>query len=244
MRSGTDIHAAAVGPLRRSGNARVARDEHQRAEQHQHDGNDVAPVRAVAVVQEPRDTDRDQERPDDDRALVDAVDRQTAIPPAMKPSAMIQSTSGNSRNSHSSQPNPTTISVTGNDASLMKHSPGACDASSIANARSIRAGGRRLRMPSPRRDPLPGLLEVDVHDRRDVERQQLRDDEAADDGEAERPARLRRRRPSASAIGRLPISAAIVVIMIGRKRVMHAWKIASSASCLPAAAPRSRSRSS
>jgi len=59
---------------------------------------------------------------------------------------------------------------------------------------------------------------VGVDDRRQVERDQLRDDQAADDGKSERPARF----PAgaeAERDRRAPSSAAIVVIMIGRKRI-------------------------
>src|SRR6476660_9019121 len=37
-------------------------DEHQCAKQHEHHGDDEAPLRVVAVVQQPGDADRDQER--------------------------------------------------------------------------------------------------------------------------------------------------------------------------------------
>src|SRR6185437_9405334 len=102
----------------------------------------------------------------------------TAMPPTTKPSEMIQSMSGKSRYSHSSQPSPTTISVTGSEASLMVSSA----------ARSIRGRGRCLRIGvmSACGDPLAEMLEVVIDDRRDEERQQLRYDEPADDGQPER----------------------------------------------------------
>ena len=66
----------------------------------------------------------------------------------------------------------------------------------------LRRGGVRghASAPLPARlaalQPVLHQLHVDVEDRRHVERQRLRDEQAADDGEAERAARLRRRRRS------------------------------------------------
>jgi hypothetical protein len=75
---------------------------------------------------------------------------------------------------------------------------------------------------------IPEPVEIDVNHGRRVQRQQLADDEAADDGDAERPAQLgalaeadrqRHRRQQR----------AMVVIMIGRKRIRQASKIACRA---------------
>jgi hypothetical protein len=69
--------------------------------------------------------------------------------------------------------------------------------------------------------PEPHAVEIEVHHRRGVEREQLAHEQPADDGDAERPAQLRAYpRPSAS--GSAPSSAARVVIRIGRKRSRHA----------------------
>src|SRR5581483_9857889 len=51
-------------------------------------------------------------------------------------------------------------------------------------------GGRGSARPG---QPVARTLDVDVVNRRDVERQQLRHEQAADDGEAERAARFRTR---------------------------------------------------
>ena len=65
-------------------------------------------------------------------------------------------------------------------------------------------------------------IEREVDDRRGVERQHLRHEQPADDGDAQRPAQLVPV-PGPSASGRPPSSAAIVVIMMGRKRSRQAW---------------------
>ena len=62
-------------------------------------------------------------------------------------------------------------------------------------------------------------VEIHVDHRRDVERQQLREQQAADHRTGPAAGATPRRRPMPSAIGSVPISAAIVVIMIGRKRI-------------------------
>ena len=66
------------------------------------------------------------------------------------------------------------------------------------------------------------LVEEDVDDRRGVERQHLAEQQAADHGDAERPAQLRADAACPAPAGRPPSSAAIVVIMIGRKRSRQA----------------------
>ena len=78
--------------------------------------------------------------------------------------------------------------------------------------------GTARRRRTRAREPVEGQ----VDDRGGVEGQQLAHDEAAHDRDAERPAQLgaharaeRQRQP--------PSSAAIVVIMIGRKRSRQAW---------------------
>ena len=87
----------------------------------------------------------------------------------------------------------------------------------------------------PRRDadalapgqPLLQLLHVDVEHRRHVEREHLRDDADRRPPRGRAGAGLRRRRPSRARSAACPSSAAIVVIMIGRKRTMQASWIAS-----------------
>ena len=61
-----------------------------------------------------------------------------------------------------------------------------------------------------------------INDRRRVEGQHLADDQSADDGDAERPAQFRADAGS-KASGTPPRSAAMVVIMMGRKRSRQAW---------------------
>ena len=70
-------------------------------------------------------------------------------------------------------------------------------------------------------EPDANVLEQEIDDRRGVEGEGLRDDEAADDGDAEGLAQFG---AGAHADGQrtAPNSAAIVVIMIGRKRMMQA----------------------
>ena len=84
-----------------------------------------------------------------------------------------------------------------------------------------RRGARRAEERRAVEHLLLELLEVEVDHRRDVERDELGDDQAADDHQPEG----RRDAPSApkpSAIGTAPITAASVVIRIGRKRSMLA----------------------
>src|SRR6266508_3350453 len=50
--------------------------------------------------------------------------------------------------------------------------------------------------PAAALEPLPQTVHDDVEDRRDVERQSLREDESSDHGEAQRPARFRARAES------------------------------------------------
>ena len=64
-------------------------------------------------------------------------------------------------------------------------------------------------------------VEIEIDHRRRVERQHLADEQPADDGDAERLAQFRAA-PCPSASGRPPSIAAIVVIMIGRKRSRQA----------------------
>ena len=71
------------------------------------------------------------------------------------------------------------------------------------------------------------VVEVGVEDRRDVQRDELRERQSAHDGDAERPARLRAR-ARAERDRQRATSAAIVVIMIGRKRTCAASTIASA----------------
>src|SRR6185437_5023580 len=56
--------------------------------------------------------------------LLNPSSTSTAMPPTTNPIEMIQSISGKRRNSHNSQPRPTTISVTGSEASRMSVAPG------------------------------------------------------------------------------------------------------------------------
>ena len=58
----------------------------------------------------------------------------------------------------------------------------------------------------------------EINHGRDVERDQLRNDQAADDDEPERPARRAIQRRSQAQSGSAPIKAASVVMIIGRKR--------------------------
>jgi len=69
----------------------------------------------------------------------------------------------------------------------------------------------------------PGLqsVQIDIDNRRRIEREYLRQSKATDDGVTERLANLRTN-PVAYIIGTPPSSAAIVVIRIGRKRRMQA----------------------
>jgi hypothetical protein len=76
-------------------------------------------------------------------------------------------------------------------------------------------------------------LEVEIEHRRDVERQELRDDEPADDREAEGAGANRRRRPSRGRWAPPPARAAKVVIMIGRKRTRQASTMALSGEVSP-----------
>ena len=116
-------------------------------------------------------------------------------------------------------------------------------------------GRRRRRGPARRRraasgaqrcaEPRLQLVQVRVEHGGDVQRHDLREREAADDDDAERPARgragARRRWRSAGC----PAIAATVVIMIGRKRTLAALMIASRRRvCSLRARRRSRSRSS
>ena len=84
-----------------------------------------------------------------------------------------------------------------------------------------------LRLPetpaiAPFLEPAAEAIEIEINDRRGVEREELREQQAADDGDAERPAQFaagavfQRERQRAE-------QAAAVVIMIGRKRSRHAW---------------------
>ena len=66
-------------------------------------------------------------------------------------------------------------------------------------------------------------IERQVDDRRRVEREQLAEEQAADDRDPERTPQLRADAVAESASGNPPSSAAIVVIMIGRKRSRQAW---------------------
>ncbi len=84
--------------------------------------------------------------------------------------------------------------------------------------------------------PQPQAIQIQIDDRRRVERQHLADGKAADDRDAERLAQLR-------AFARIPASAAArraappcVVIRIGRRRSRHASRIATCGG-----SPRSRS---
>ncbi len=65
-------------------------------------------------------------------------------------------------------------------------------------------------------------VEEEVDDRRGEEREHLRDEQAADDGDAE-GARSSEPVPVPKASGTAPSSAAMVVIMMGRKRSRQAW---------------------
>ena len=80
------------------------------------------------------------------------------------------------------------------------------------------AAGSSLAAPRPRRES----IERQVDHRRRVEREQLAEEKAADDGDAQRTPQLRSDAVR-SASGSAPSSAAIVVIMIGRKRSRQAW---------------------
>ena len=70
--------------------------------------------------------------------------------------------------------------------------------------------------------PQARVLDVHVIHRRDVERQQLRHQQPADHRQARAGGAIRRPRPHPNAIGSVPTSAHIVVIMIGRKRTRQA----------------------
>ena len=98
------------------------------------------------------------------------------------------------------------------------------------------AGSARRARGRQRAEP----LHVEVDDRRGVERQQLRDEQAADDGDAERPAQLRRRCPCRAPAAAPPSSAAMVVIMIGPE----AQQARLVDRLVAATCPRSRSASS
>ena len=87
---------------------------------------------------------------------------------------------------------------------------------------------RRLRC-LPAADPGPisfkpeaKAVEVEVNDGSRVQRQELAHHESADDGYTQRP-RSSEPVPVPSASGNPPSMAAIVVIVIGRKRSRHAW---------------------
>ena len=70
-------------------------------------------------------------------------------------------------------------------------------------------------------EALREAVKENVDDRRGVEREDLADEQAADHGDAERAAQFRAdARPSAR--GRPPSNAAMVVIMMGRKRSRQA----------------------
>ena len=72
------------------------------------------------------------------------------------------------------------------------------------------------------REALRQPIEPEIDHRRGVERQQLADQQAADDRDAQRMAQFRSG-AAAEASGRPPSSAAMVVIMMGRKRSRQAW---------------------
>ena len=115
--------------------------------------------------------------------------------------------------------------------------------------RAVRSEGRRAGRPAaaapeeavhPRREP----VHVQVEHRRDEQRQRLRHDQAADDRDAERLAQLALA-PVPSAIGSVPMIAASVVIMIGRKRSRQASRRSPRrGSRRPRRCARARSRSS
>ena len=65
-------------------------------------------------------------------------------------------------------------------------------------------------------------MKVEINDGRDVEGQRLGKQEASNDRDAERTARLAAN-STAESDGSAPRSAAIVVIMIGRKRCRQPW---------------------
>ncbi len=112
-------------------------------------------------------------------------------------------------------------------------------ASASANVSSVVATGRRMKgaemfmalsrrlggaLPAAERPAPAGgeAVEREVDDGRGVERERLADDQPADDRDPERTPQLRPD-PVPSASGSAPSSAAIVVIMIGRKRSRDAW---------------------
>ena len=111
------------------------------------------------------------------------------------------------------------------------HTPDLCQPDSTGRGRLLRRGQAVLLWFQTTSQPLEG----EIDHRRRVERQQLRDDQPADNREAERLADLGAG-PKPSISGTPPRSADMVVIMIGRKRIRHASRIASSG-----ARPRSRS---
>src|SRR5579859_836576 len=82
------------------------------------------------------------------------------------------------------------------------------------------------------KSPKPELVESEIDDRGGVERQELAHDEAADDADAERAAKFGAG-AGAESQGRVPKSAAMVVIRMGRKRNMQASKMASSVDLPP-----------
>ncbi len=75
-----------------------------------------------------------------------------------------------------------------------------------------------------RRSPIAARqpVEREIDDRCRIEGQDLADDQPADDGDAQRVAAIPSRRPYPIASGSAPSSAAMVVIMIGRKRSRQA----------------------
>ena len=70
-------------------------------------------------------------------------------------------------------------------------------------------------------EPLPKAIEEEVDDRGRVQREDLADDQSADDGDAERAASSEPV-PVPKASGKAPSRAAMVVIRMGRKRSRQA----------------------
>ena len=99
----------------------------------------------------------------------------------------------------------------------------------LRHARSRRMFGlsrRRRRASSGAKRGLTAwnreAVEEEIDDRGGVEREDLAEDQAADDGDAERR-RSSEPVPVPSASGTPPSRAAMVVIMMGRKRSRQAW---------------------
>ena len=89
-------------------------------------------------------------------------------------------------------------------------------------AQSAELAGSSIGLPILQRENrCASRSKPEIDHRRRVERQHLADQQSADDGDAQRTAQLRAR-ARAEASGKPPSSAAMVVIMIGRKRSRQA----------------------